>query len=197
MSTAEAAPPSSPPRRLTPADLLALPNETDFELVDGQLLELSNMGYESNRVAAILLILLGMHCRQRKLGDVLGSELGYQCFTDDPDRIRKPDVSFIRIERLRGADMSGGYCRLAPDLAVEVISPNDLALELSKKVKEYLAAGVQLVWVLDPESQRVSVYRRSGGATILSQQEELTGEDVVPGFRCQVSELFAPTPGLV
>ena len=185
----------SPAGRMTPADLQNLPNEKDFELVDGQLEE-RNMGFDSSRIGATLVILLGMYCRQMRLGPVIGADYGYQCFPDDLEKIRKPDVSFIRAERLVGVNMSAGYSRIAPDLAVEVISINDLFVDVSKKVQEYLAAGIPLVWVLDPESQQIYVHR-STGATILSVHDELSGEDVVPGFRCQVSELFAPPPGLV
>ncbi len=195
MSTAEAAPPIARPIRLTADDLLAMPNGRDFELVDGQLVQL-NMGFDSSFVGGVVFGLLFHHVNAHGLGWVLPIDAGYQCFPRDPNKVRKPDVSFIRAARMRAANRPKGYCRIFPDLAVEVISPNDLAVELSKKIEEYLEAGVPLIWVLDPASQRVFIYRSTGGDTILSRQDELTGEEVIPGFRCQVSVLFADPPGV-
>lgn len=155
------------------------------------------MEVRSSLVAAKLMILLGPIWQRMNLGAVLGMNFGYQCFTDDPDKVRKPDVSFIRAERVAEIDVSWAYCRIAPDLAVEVISPNDLTYEVSRKVDGYLAAGVRLVWVLDPSNRSVAIYRQSGAYSLLSSTEELTGEDVIPGFRCQLSELFALPAGVV
>ena len=80
---------------------------------------------------------------------------------------------------------------LAPDLAVEVISPNDLASEVNEKIDEYLSAGVSLVWVIDPDSKTVSVYRKDGSTARLRESDELSGEDVIPGFSCKVNDIFA------
>lgn len=195
MSATETAPSSTPHVRLTAKDLLAMPNERDYELVGGQLVCL-NGGFDSSHVSGEMFGRLYTHVKAHGLGWVLPIDAGYQCFPRDPDKVRKPDVSFIRAARLKLADRPKGYCRIHPDLVVEVISPNDLAIELSKKVEDYLEAGVPLVWVLDPESQRVFIYRRTGSDAILSRHDELTGEEVVPGFHCQVSELFADPPGV-
>jgi len=196
MSIVTPPPPSSPSNRFTAADLRALPNEKDYELVDGHLEEL-HVGVLSGLVGARLFLLLGTFCQHRNLGAVLGMDFGYQCFLDDPEKVRKPDVSFIRAERMTGIEASWAYCRIAPDLAAEVISPNDLTYDVSRKVDGYLAAGVRLVWVLDPSNRSVAIYRQSGAYSLLSSTEELTGEDVVPGFRCQLSELFALPAGVV
>ncbi len=79
---------------------------------------------------------------------------------------------------------------IAPALAVEVVSPNDLAYEIDKNVEEFFAAGTQLVWVINPVIQTVRVYRLNGPGVILRAEDELTGEDVLPGFRCRVGDLF-------
>ena len=88
--------------------------------------------------------------------------------------------------------MTGITFPVAPDLAVEVASPNDLGRELRVKVEEYLRAGVRLVWLVDPETRSIEVVRADGGVARLYEQDELSGEDVLPDFRCRVAELFAP-----
>lgn len=180
----------------TPEDLLTLPDGDQYELVDGRLVE-RNRGFRSGRIAGELFWLLKNHCKVNALGWVLPSDVGYQCFPDDPDRVRKPDVSFLRKERLPVEQEPEGHCRLAPDLVIEVVSPNDLFEEVTGKVEMFLSAGVLLVWVVDPDQRRVSVYRHDGTGTILRPEDELSGEDVLPGFRCRVGDLFLPPPGTV
>jgi Uma2 family endonuclease len=105
--------------------------------------------------------------------------------------VRKADVSFIRLDRQTAAQaIEEGHCPIAPDLAVEVLSPNDLAYEVALKVSEYLRAGVRLVWVVHPEVRTVEVHRPQGAGVILHEQDELSSEDVLPGFRCRVADLF-------
>jgi Uma2 family endonuclease len=181
--------------RYTPEDLLAMPQGVDFELVNGELVR-RNMGFRSSRVGGRVFRLMDMHSEANGLGWVLPADVGYQCFPDDPINVRKPDVSFIRRERLLAHQEPEGYARIAPDLAVEVVSPNDLFEELAEKVEEYLAAGVRLVWVVDPTAQRVLVYRADGTGTILRADDELSGEDVLPGFRCRVGDLFLVPAGV-
>ncbi|MES2793908.1 MAG: Uma2 family endonuclease [Planctomycetota bacterium] len=124
-----------------------------------------------------------------RLGSVLGSDAGYQCFPPDSQRVRKPDVSFISLDKIPREHAEMGYIPIAPDLAVEVVSPNDLALEIDNKVSEYLDAGVRLVWVIYPTTGQVLVYNSAGGK-ILSSHDELSGEDVIPDFRLKISELL-------
>jgi Uma2 family endonuclease len=100
-------------------------------------------------------------------------------------------VSFIRLERLSAEQAAGkGHARIAPDLAVEVVSPNDLYDEVDAKVEEWLSAGVQLVWVVSPRKRTVAVHRADGTSTIFHENDELTGDDIIPGFRCRVREFF-------
>jgi Uma2 family endonuclease len=127
---------------------------------------------------------------------VLPADASYQCFADDPTKVRKPDVSFIQASRLPASERPTGHCQIAPDLAVEVVSPNDLFEDVSRKVEEYLAAGVRLVWVIDPKAERVFIYRQDGSATILTNKDSLDGEDVVPGFLCAIADLFKPPAGV-
>lgn len=106
------------------------------------------------------------------------------------------DAAFIRRGRLPGEKLHEGFVRIAPDLAVEVVSPNDLFDEVESNALQYLDAGVRLVWVVNPRTRSVQVYRADRTVTRLREQDEITGEDVLPGFRCMVGEFF-PLPGQV
>ena len=179
--------------QITASDLLTMPDGDRFELVNGELVE-RNMGWESERVGMNLAAMLWMHCGKHRLGYVNGSSAGYQCFEavfpDDPNRTRKPDVSFISADRLKADEFPEGHCEIVPDLLVEVISPHDLYSEVETKVDEYLQAGVRLVWVIDPHTESVRVHRANGSVQDLTSRDQLSGEDVVPGFGCSVSQLF-------
>ena len=181
-------------REYTPEDLLAMPDGKNFELVDGRLVEL-NMGILAGWVAGELIRVLGNHCHQHHLGWLLpGGDAGYQGFPDSARTVRKPDVSFVRHGRFSGEQLPGGYARLAPDLAVEVVSPNDKYEEVDEKIEEYLRAGVRLVWIISPQNHTIRVYRLNGSSHSLRETDELDGEDVVPGFRCPVRDLFPQPP---
>ena len=175
--------------KYTPEDLLAMPDEDRYELVNGELVE-RHMGFRSSRIGARLLYLIEGFCEANRLGWVLPADTGYRCFPDDPNKVRKPDVSFVRLDRLPPGTPPQGYATIVPDLAVEVISPNDLFEKVSEKVEEYLSAGVRLVWVVDPAAQAVHVHRPDGDGTILRAGNELTGKDVLPGFQTRVGDLF-------
>lgn len=169
------------------------PSHEDCEFVNGNYQE-KVMGWESEWIAMNLGVLLGNHCRIHRCGWINGSNASYRCFEevfpDDPNRIRKPDLSFIRIERMPRRGMPTGYCEIVPDLAVEVISPNDLYSEVDDKVSEYLLAGVRLVWVVNPQRKLIHVHRAEGADSTLRGSDELSGEDVVPGFRCSLNDVF-------
>ena len=181
-------------QRYTPEDLLAMPDSVSFELVNGELVE-RKMGWKSSWVAGRVLTFLSTFCDANSLGLVAPADASYQCYPDAPGKVRKPDVSFIRLSWLPAEEELEGHCRIPPDLAVEVVSPNDLYYEVEEKVAEYLAAGVQLVWVVNPPTRMVRIHRADGTVADLREPDELSGEDVVPGFRCRVGALFAtPAP---
>lgn len=179
---------------ITPDDLLAMPDEKSFELVNGQLVE-REMGFHSSRIGGRIFRFLDSYCESQGLGWVTPADAGYRCFPDDPDKVRKPDVSFIRAARLSASDEPQGYATIAPDLVVEVISPNELYSDVAVKVSEYLAAGVCLVWVVEPNTQVIHVYHHDGHGHVLTRDDHLDGEDVVPGFRCAVADIFKPPMG--
>src|SRR5579864_1637883 len=122
-------------RQYTAEELLAMPEGVRFELVDGQLVE-RNGGAISSWVGGILYHFLIAHCLRKNLEWVWPADNGYQCFPGHPSMVRKPDVSFIRRGRLPDERLPEGFLTIPPELAVEVLSPNDLAYEVDEKILE-------------------------------------------------------------
>jgi len=184
---------AAPPKLFTPDDLLRMPDAVNYELVDGKLVE-RNMGMESSLIGMRIGHRLSSFVEDRRLGLLFGADAGYQCFPNAPDKVRKPDVSFIRSGRLPGDRPPDGHCRIPPDLAVEVVSPNDLAYEVEEKVTEYLRVGVPIVWVVSPKTQTVRIHRPRtsprGPVSGLTEDDVIDGEDVLPGFSCRVRDFF-------
>ncbi len=125
-----------------PDDVVVPWDRRGFELIDGRLKE-KPMGMEASAVGACLLRLLGAHIASNSLGHVFNSECGYQIFADHPTRIRKPDGSFVARGKLPDEKPFRGHSKVPPDLAFEVVSPNDFAEEVNEKVVEFLGAGVR------------------------------------------------------
>lgn len=177
---------------ITADELLRMPDGERFELVDGELVERemgSTAGWISNRVGSRL-----ERYAEEHGGVAFGEGAWYRCYNDDPERVRKPDASYIRSGRLSGDEIPRGYITIPPDLAVEVISPNDVYYDVEAKVEEYLDASVPLVWLINPDNRSVRVFRAGQPVVQLRANDELTGDDVLPGFRCPVAELFPPQP---
>ena len=181
-------------QRYTPEDLLTMPDGDFYELVNGKLVE-RHMGWKSSWIGGRLYHFLSSFCDANPMGWLAPADASYQCFPDDPTKVRKPDVSFIRLERMPPEEELEGHCRIAPDMATEVISPKDLAYEIDQKVEEYLRAGVRLVWVINPETRTVRIYRADGSMSGLRENDYLDGEDVIPAFRCRVGDLFVNPAG--
>jgi Uma2 family endonuclease len=177
------------PGLITPEEFLKLPDRDLYELVDGQLVE-TTMSMEAALVAGEFLSRLRTFVKERSLGGVYSSDATYQCFPDAPGKVRRPDVSFVARGRLSEEQFSKGHCPIPPDLAVEVISPNDLFYDVEEKVEEYRSAGVRLVWVASPKSRSITVYRLDGTDDHFGVDALLTGESVVPGFEVRVEDLF-------
>jgi Uma2 family endonuclease len=175
----------------TPEELLAMPDGKNYELVDGHLVE-RKVSTLSSWVAGELFFQIRSHCQTNSCGWAFPEGTGFQCFPDAPAKVRKPDVSFIRSERLPANASTEGHSSIAPDLAVEVVSPDDLVWEVDQKVDEWLAAGVPLVWVTCPKACAVIVHRGGGRVSWLAGEDEILGEDIVPGFRCRVAAIFPP-----
>jgi len=185
-------------RTFTPDDLLRMPSEgMGYELVDGQLKEL-NVSFLSSYCAGQIFAALRAHVHSRKLGWVTPEGTSYQCFPDDPKRIRRADTAVHQLDRLSTEQAQvEGHCTVAPDLVVEVISPNDLGYEIEGKRNEWLDAGVRLVWIIYPAQQTIFAYLPDGDVKQFKRTDILTAEPVLPEFRVPVADLFelpaAPT----
>jgi Uma2 family endonuclease len=173
----------------TAEDLLLFRDGPRYELLDGRLKEKS-MGAKASRIAVELIAFLANYLRANRVGILLGSDAGYQMFPGRPNRVRFPDASVIRLGRLQNDETPDGYVALAPDLAVEVVSPNVEAYEVDDKIEEYLQAGVQLIWIIYSRSKTVMVFRHDGTVGRFKQADDLLGESVLPGFSCRVGDLF-------
>jgi len=169
---------------------LNLPEGVNYELVDGILVE-RNTGGTSSWVAMRIGFLLSLYLEKTKNGLVFGPDAGYVCFPGAPDKVRRPDVSFIRNGRLPGDQTPEGNINIAPDLAIEVLSPNDLAYDIERKVEEYFKAGVKEVWVVSPDTRTVRVQKLDGKGMVLRVNDSIGGGDLLPGFSCAVKDFFS------
>lgn len=166
-----------------------LPDDgTRCELVRGRVVREPPAGYEHGRLANRILYLLTRFAEEHGLGEILASETGFVLF-EDPPTVRGPDAAFVAAGRVP-FPAPPGFGRLAPDLAVEIVSPSNTFAEIQAKVMDYLDAGSRLVWEFDPGTRSVTVYRSREEIRILVGDDELDGEDVLPGFRLGLSEIF-------
>ena len=179
---------------LTAADLLRLDGEGGRgELIRGVLCETMAAGQEHGEIAMRLGAALLGFIEPRGLGRVMGSDSGVW-LERDPDTVREPDIAFFSAEKVPLDRRITGYAEVVPDLVVEVASPNDSRREVHDKAHMWLNHGVRLVWVVQPESRTVDVYRPDEEIATLGEQDSLDGLDVLPGFTCDVSAVFGPQP---
>ncbi|MEP7002320.1 MAG: Uma2 family endonuclease [bacterium] len=158
------------------------------ELVRGRIRMMPPANMVHGLVSATVLRLLSTYVWQHRLGQCFADSTGYT-LPNLLNTVRAPDASFVRASRLPADGVAGGYHQLAPDLAVEVLSPSESKAELSEKLADYFAAGTPVVWVIDPATRTVAVVS-ANGSTTPGVTDSLTGGDVVPGFSCGVAELF-------
>ncbi|HEY3450426.1 MAG TPA: Uma2 family endonuclease [Myxococcales bacterium] len=164
--------------------------ENRYELVRGDLLMMTPATPVHGRFAGRLSHALMSHLEEHDLGEVYVSEPGF-LLQPEPDAIvRAPDVAFVRKERIPPRDQQAGFWPIAPDLAVEIISPSEGAAEIQAKVQDYLKAGVRLVWLVYPEIRSVIEYRSGGQVRQLEGDACLDGGDVLPGFSYRLTSLF-------
>ncbi len=177
--------PSRRKRRLTEAEFLCLPDDgRKYELVDGEAKEVP-AGVKHDVIALRLGAKLLAYVGERAY--VAGSQAGFRMVTGN---LRSPDVSVILKENLPGGQLPEGFGERAPDLAIEVVSPNEDLPDLLRKVAEYFASGAQQVWLLFPEKQEVVVYQSPFEMQVFHAEDELTGGTLLPEFHAKVSELF-------
>jgi Uma2 family endonuclease len=189
MTTKPDAPATSDP--VTADQLLQLPDHgTRYELVKGDLIEMSPASPRHGRIANMISFLLTQYVRQQNLGVVYAAETGFK-LQENPDTVRAADAAFVAQARIPAGGEPEGYWAIAPDLVVEVVSPSDSALLVQGKVTDWLAAGCRLVWVLYPDTRTVTEYSSLADVRVLTATETLDGADVLPGFTCPIADLFA------
>lgn len=163
--------------------------EGKAELVRGELRVTPPAGAPHGFAGANLVFLLAAHVRAQGLGRVFGDGLGYELL-QLPHTVRVPDVSFVRAERLPEHGSGPGLLKMAPDLAVEVLSPSETASDLEEKLDDFTVAGTPLIWVVDPVRRTVRIIDRNAPVQWLREGDTLGGGSVIPGFSCAVNEIF-------
>ncbi len=158
------------------------------ELIRGEVREMPPPGEEHGWVTGKVNAIAGHFILERKLGRFVAAETGF-LIGRDPDTVRAPDFAFTRTERLAGP-ATKGYAAIPPDLIIETLSPDDRPREVAEKVAEWLRWGVALVWVIDPAHRSVAVHRSGKDVVVLEDGQFLEGEDVLPGFRLAVEEIW-------
>ena len=173
---------------MTAEELIKLPRgQHRYELVKGELLTMSPAGEEHGLVSANVLGALWAYVKNRDLGAVYGSETGFLLETA-PDTVLAPDVAFIKRERV--GKPTKRFRSGAPDLVVEVISPSDSKHKVERKTAQWLQLGALAVWLVDPQSRTVEIRLVDGERKLLTVKDELSGGELIPGFRLAVSEIF-------
>ena len=179
----------SAPALMTADELLRdQPPDKSTELVRGRMIVREPPSAMHGRYSATLCMLVLQHARAARLGVVFGQDTGFH-IASDPDTVLAPDLAFIAAERV-ALIPAVGYARMVPDLVAEIISPGDRRIAVARKVKKWLTAGVRVVWVLDPVRVEAKVYGSDGSERVVSADGELTGDEVLPGFRCPLAAVF-------
>ena len=179
---------------MTAEELLRMPHEDmRYELIEGELIQMSPAMPEHGWHGAEVGFALAFHAKPRRLGVVFDSSVGNK-FGSDPDTVLEPDVSFFRMERLPPRKAWKTFFTVAPDIAVEVLSPSGRRAHLTKKIGIYLAAGVRLLRLVDPRRRTVTVHAPGREPPVLRRDDDLTGEDVLPGFRLLLRDLVGADP---
>ena len=175
---------------ITAEELYVLPDDgLRHELAAGRLLSEPSPGWDHGDTQSAICHLLREYARARNLGKIV-TETGF-VLSRNPDTVRGPDVAFVRTERLPAGRLAAYYPG-APDLAVEVLSPGDRPGSIAAKIADYLSAGTRAVWVVDRETTTVTVFHPGAPATVREAEDWLDGDDIVPGFRVRVAEIFEP-----
>jgi Uma2 family endonuclease len=195
MSVASTRPKPPAERLLTAADLAALPEELPsgpvlYELDNGRLVTMAPPGDTHGSVELKIAAQLLFQGEYRGLGKARSGEVGLVLWRN-PDRVVGVDALFVSNARLPIARSPEGYLETIPDLVAEVLGKNGTLAGIADKVRDYLAAGVRVVWVADPRTATVTEYRLGQAVRAFGRGGELTVEDVIPGFCVRVDDLFA------
>jgi Uma2 family endonuclease len=178
---------------MTEEELLRMPDDGyRYEIVEGELRRMAPTGFEHGRCTHNLSGLLWSHVRENHLGIVVAAETGFVIARKPDGRVtvRAADIAFIAKGRIPADADRAKYLELVPDLVVETLSPSDTALEVEEKIALWLATGVRLAITMNPALRSVTVYRSRHEIIKLTDQDELDLSDIIPNFRCRVSDIF-------
>lgn len=176
---------------VTAEELRRMPDDGfRYELVEGEVRKMVPAGATHGRIAINVTVPLAQHVKENNLGAVYAAETGFQ-IASEPDTVRAPDAAFVRQERVDAGGDVEGYWPGAPDLAVEVVSPNDTYTAVEEKVFDWLDAGAQMVIVANPRKRSVTVYRSRTEIVVRTEGEAIDAGDVVPGWTMAVEDVFA------
>jgi Uma2 family endonuclease len=173
---------------ISPDEMLELDDDRVLELVDGRLVE-KNMGFLASRIAFVLGWYLETYLRQGNRG-IVNCEGSFDCFPKSKNTVRKPDVAVILAGRFANGEIPVGHSSIAPDIAVEMISPSERVYDSDRKVSEYLLNGVKEVWSINPELKTIRIKRNNGTSCELDENGILKSDDLLPGFALRVGEIF-------
>lgn len=171
----------------TAEELVRLPEGWRYEIDEGELVIMAPAGWLHDRMMARVAALLASFVRAQGLGHVVAGESGV-FLRRDPDILRAPDVAYYSPERAARIGDPVGFADVPPDLAVEIHDPSER--DVKRKVQQYLEAGVKAVWVVDPQARTLTRYAPGGPPRLSARLEDVIEEPVLPGFRCELRELF-------
>jgi Uma2 family endonuclease len=173
----------------TADDLLAMGSDAPYELIRGELRDVSPSGAKATMIAGFIYVQLFLFVKSRALGYISTTDGGY-ILSRDPDTLVAPDVAFIARQRIPADFSFDHFFPVPPDLAVEVLSPSNRPGQVAEKVRLYQEAGVPLIWVVDPRKQSVTVHRLGQESLVAGVETDLDGAEILPGLRLAVAELF-------
>ena len=176
-------------RHITAEELLAMGDIGRCELIYGELVMMSPAGAEHGVIAGRLFRLIAEYVESHDLGQTFAAETGFK-IESDPDLVRAPDASFVQKHRLP-AKLPKGFFEGVPDLAVEVVSPDDSKREVAEKVNMWLAHGTTSCWVADPNIMTITIHRTGQEPIRLSASDEMRDEPTLPGFTMSLERVFA------
>jgi Uma2 family endonuclease len=182
--------------RMTVEQFAALPGEDGwtYELHDGRVIAMPGPGDRHADIQERFFLTVGAFLRAHHLGHLKGTSCYNLPMPQNSEEVRCPDLSFVEPARLATMSLRGSYLVGAPDLVIEIASPNDTRPELARKVIEYLQAGVRLIWIAWPDTETIDVWRPASPrqpAQTLTISDSLDGIDVIPGIQCPVQDIFA------
>lgn len=177
------------PALITGEELYALGNRQRSELIEGKLKVMFPTGYLHGDIELGVGSMVRAFVSQNKLGRVMVGEVGIY-IQRNPDTIRGADVLYISQQRLQQVT-SNAFLDVAPELVVEILSPRDYWADINRKLVDYFSIQVDRVWIIDPASQTLHIYASLTDISILQADDQVTGEHILPGFKCKVADFFA------